>query len=151
MGLTVSTVAFDAILEIRDKLCVWTARGFVSDGLCGFDLNITSSQADSNDLEEFLPRLQWWDLDSVSSGMPMSLLRDGVGIPLSVVAGSSNGGQSGENLQACLSLSFPTQVHCSSLTFMLNSKPWPVRSASFNPGEVSASLARLRHIGSSRQ
>lgn len=64
MTITVSTIAFDAVLESRPGLTVWLSRGFVSGDVCGFELFVIASSQDPAVLSRMSDEIMWWGQDS---------------------------------------------------------------------------------------
>lgn len=143
MEMTVSTTAFDTVVVSGIALSVWTARGFVSGDQCGFDLNVTVTDAAPDALAEFPRRVRWWDLDSVRDSFPMSLTADDTHLQLSLASTGTWGSQEGGDLRSCISVVFPTPGDCNTLVLTVSTELWSTsHQASFDPVELKKSLAR---------
>ena len=139
MKPTISTTAFDALVVAEPDLCIWTARGFVSDEICGFDLLIASARSGAP--EEFPGANQWWDAENLDEGFPMELLADDIRLPLRLdtAGGTSEGG----TLRSFISVVFPTPAGCSGLRLSVHVDVWSIqRTVAFDPAEFRAALTR---------
>lgn len=144
MDPTVSTSAFDAIVVREPALSVWTARGFVSDALCGLDLFVAATGLTPEESLAVPRAIRWWDMDSVEELFPLHLEADGVGVPVKVYAGASGSSwTTGADFEYCISIGFPTPRQCRELLLTVGLDMWPKpRVVALGPDVMRADLLR---------
>lgn len=108
MAITVSTTAFDSVLERRPGLHVWTARGFVSRSVCGFDLFVEASSDDAAILDRISSELMWWGTDGPEASLSIALTSDGASVPLLLAASGTSVDQRAGAISARVSIEFPS-------------------------------------------
>ena len=147
MGITVSTSAFDAVLEERPGFCVWLSRGYVSGDVCGFDLFLDANSEADGILEHFMKEIMWWGDDGPESSLRLELTDGEQHVPLTLQAGGSSGGVGEGKVSARLSVEFPTPTGFSSLVLTSSSLAWRHEAvAIFDTRELAAALERWRAI-----
>lgn len=147
MGITVSTSAFDAVLEERPSFCVWLAKGFVSGDVCGFDLFLEADSEADGVLEHFMREIMWWGDDGPESSLRLELTDGDQRVPLTLPASGSSGGAGEGKVSARLSVEFPTPTGSSQLVLTSSSPAWRHDAvAIFDTRELAAALQRWRAI-----
>ena len=145
MGITVSTSAFDAVLEERPGFCVWLAKGFVSGGVCGFDLFLDANLEARDVLVHFMSEIMLWGADGTESSLQLELTQDGKPVELTLAAGGASGGEGEGAVSARLSVEFPTPAGSSAVVLTTSSPAWGHRAAvAFDPRGLALDLERWR-------
>lgn len=139
MTITISTNAFDAILEDRPGLCVWLSRGFVSGDVCGFDLLLDASSADPETLERISSGIMWWGHDGPESSLKLGLVDGERPVPLTLASGGASAGEGSGQLAARLCIEFSTPSEVGPLALTSVSPAWAHHAA------VTFDLEALSH------
>ena len=142
MTITVSTIAFDAVLESRPGLTVWLSRGFVSGDVCGFGLFVIASSQDPAVLSRMSDEIMWWGQDSPESSLQLELLADGRPVPITLAASGSTAGEGEGKMVARLNVEFPPPA-AARLTLTSSSPAWGLHAeADLGSAELARSLKR---------
>lgn len=142
MTITVSTIAFDAVLESRPGLTVWLSRGFVSGDVCGFELFVIATSQDPAVLSRMSDEIMWWGQDSPESSLQLELLADGRPVPITLAASGSSAGEGEGRMVARLNVEFPPPA-AARLTLTSSSPAWGLHAeADLDSAELARSLKR---------
>jgi hypothetical protein len=142
MPITVSSSAFDAVLEDRPGLLIWVVAGYVSDTVCGFDLRLVGSDADPETLDVFSTAMMWWGTDSPRAPLSLGLTVDGVPVELTIAEGGASAGAMPESVSAHMSVQFTTPA-AGELLFTSSAPAWHHQaSVRFDTDVLAESLAR---------
>ena len=141
----VTTTAFDSVVAAEPELTIWTARGFVSPGQCGFGLFASSAQP--RVFLEWPTTGKWWDHEVWEADYPMVLLADGTPVELASVGGGPHGAEGGVGRRFVLYVTFPTPASCVSLRLSAPADLGAARrEVALDPVALRESLARCERL-----
>ena len=142
MKPTLSTAAFDALVVAQPDRCLWTARGFVSDEVCGFALFVSARGGVPLDFPSATRR--WWDSGALKDGFPMELCADGVPLTLELEAEGYLTQGAGPPYIAVV---FAPPQDCAGLRLTVRTDIWAIEeTVALDPEEMRASLAQWAQL-----